>query len=75
MLEDYGGLFEARTEVTRLRQPTAERCQWDRGCTEPATHEVTQYNPTSLEDLVDGYSALLCEPHAHAMRARLGEYE
>ena len=57
------GLYEAVTEINVLEAPSSERCQWDKGCPE-ATHNVVQYNPYSLEDLVDRVDLLMCEPHA-----------
>jgi len=73
--DDDGGLYEAVTEINVLEAPSSARCQWDKGCVEPATHNVCQYNPYSLEDLVDGVDLLMCETHARAMVSRLSEWE
>jgi hypothetical protein len=70
-----GDLFgPATAEINRLEQPTG-MCAWDRGCSQPATHNVVQYDSTTAEDLVDGVDANYCEPHAHARKARLDEWE
>jgi hypothetical protein len=76
-LDDHGddGLYEAVTEINVLKAPSSERCQWDKGCSDRATHNVCQYNPYSLEDLVEGVDLLMCEPHARAMASRINEWE
>jgi hypothetical protein len=57
-----------------LEQPEGS-CVWDRGCDQPATYNVCQYNPSTMMDLLEGVDSNYCEPHARAMRARIGEYE
>lgn len=74
-LDDDDGLHEVVVEINVLEAPFSERCTWDKGCSEPATHNVCQYNPVSLEDAIDGVDLLMCEPHARAMVFRLSEWE
>jgi hypothetical protein len=70
MAFDYedGGLYEGLTEVGALDEPSPRRCQ-GKDCIAPATHYIRQYNPYSLEDLVDGVDLVMCEPHARDMAA------
>jgi hypothetical protein len=63
----------AATEVNKLDEPTRV-CRWD-GCSEPATHNVCQYDSSTGETLVDGVDADYCEPHARARAALVGEWE
>jgi hypothetical protein len=63
------------TELNLLATPSGT-CQWDRGCDQPATYNVCQFDAITGETLIEGYvDADFCEPHARAMRARIGEYE
>lgn len=64
----------AIVEINRLDEPSGQ-CAWDQGCTELATHNVVQYDSMTTEDVVDGMDANYCEAHAHAMKARLEEWE
>jgi hypothetical protein len=64
----------ALAEINRLDGSTGT-CQWDKGCTETATHNVCQYDPITTETLPDGVDANYCEPHARAMKVRLEEWE
>jgi hypothetical protein len=72
--EDDDPFGPAVTELNGLDAPIGQ-CQWDRGCSEPATFNVAQYDVSTAEDLLEGVDANFCEPHARAMAARLGEYE
>jgi hypothetical protein len=63
------------TELNLLAAPSST-CQWGRGCDQPATYNVCQFDAVTGETLIEGcVDADFCEPHAHAMRARIGEYE
>jgi hypothetical protein len=63
------------TELNVLAAPSGP-CQWDRGCDQLATHNVCQVDAITGETLIEGcVDADFCEPHARAMRARIGEYE
>jgi hypothetical protein len=74
--EDDSRMYKAKTEVNSLDPPYTATCQWDLGCREPATQNVCQYDPHTMEGLIDGgIDADFCKPHARAMVARIGEYE
>lgn len=63
------------TEINLLDAPVGT-CAWDKGCAAPATHNVCQYDPVTMETLFEGaVDANFCEPHARAMKARIGKYE
>ena len=62
------------TEINPLSVPDG-RCQWDRGCSRPATHNVCQYDATTAHTLQDGVDASFCRAHARAFKARIDERE
>jgi Ni,Fe-hydrogenase I small subunit len=64
----------AVTEINLLDEPNG-RCQWGKGCSAPATHNVCQYDGFTAEALVEGVEANYCRAHAIAMNARLDEWE
>jgi hypothetical protein len=63
------------TVDNRLDKPCG-KCQWRRGCDQPAPYSVCLVDAMTGDTLTEGWvDGNFCAPHARAMLARIGQSE